>query len=352
MCGIVAYKGNRPTKIRDLIEIAYQNKHRGEDGIGIIYKDGDKKKYIKNLHSLTELHNGKLDKDYCVKRLKVGSFEYTTRDDDKYEEEQKKFEKYVEKIGNISTKFAYIHHRKATYGDITLENQHPILIGDKLYLHNGTAYLSDSVKRYLEVMEGLVFKSQTDTEVLATVYNRLNEYFKGDKEKVYNELSRIFSTGFGILIEVDEDGNVGIIKDCTRKLWYYQFEDCYMLVSEPYSPFVDYSDVGLIPNGYTDMNDVRIIPMLDKYNKAKEAWEYSYNGTPFYRQEKCEICAVSKDIKGSFHCEGHPIKDGKKINVCFECLCLWKDREGSKDVSDKEAKYGRYLGESEVIDIA
>lgn len=125
-----------------------------------------------------------------------------------------------------------------------------------------------------------------------------------------------------------------------------------MLVSEPYSPFVDYSDVGLIPNGYTDMNDVRIIPMLDKYNKAKEAWEYSYNGTPFYRQEKCEICAVSKDIKGSFHCEGHPIKDGKKINVCFECLCLWKDREGSKDVSDKEAKYGRYLGESEVIDIA
>jgi len=32
MCGIIAYKGNIPISLRQIIELAYRNRHRGEEG--------------------------------------------------------------------------------------------------------------------------------------------------------------------------------------------------------------------------------------------------------------------------------------------------------------------------------
>jgi len=348
MCGIIAYKGNIPISLGQTIELAYRNRHRGEDGIGIIYEEDGKLKVIKNLYSLTELHEGKLSEDLYYKRVRVGSFEYTCKDEDVYKENQESFKKYVDKISSKKSKFVYLHHRKGTYGEITLENQHPILINDKYYIHNGTAYGIDTVKKYLELMEGCVFNTETDTEVLAVLYNKLMDRFDGDKDKVYKEMTGMFRDGFGILIEIDKNENVTIIKDFLRDIWYYGFKGGYLLSSEGNPNIKEYYEVGYLPEDIIDMNNIEYIDDMENYKLADEGWnELTYNSA-YYRESigTCEICKNEKLVRSNIQCSPHPIHSGTYKKVCFNCILNWKPntKKEISTIDDKMKQFGKYIG--------
>lgn len=350
MCGIVAYKGNEPKTFKEIINLANRNKHRGEDGIGIIYEEDGQIKHLKNLYSLTELVSGELDKDTYSKPKRVGSFEYRIEDNEAYEKNQRAFKKYVDKINKKSSNFIYLHHRKGTIGNISLENQHPVKVGNNLYIHNGTAYLSDTIRRYVEVMEGVIFNTETDTEIIAYIYQKYKDYFDGDCEKAYNELTKIFDSGFGILIEITPEGNVTVIKDDCRKLWYYQLGESYLMTSEP-NPYINgYTDIGYLPTGIIDMNKPYIVSIRDTYESALNAWiENGQN----YNESKCDKCNTEgKIVKSSYLCGEHPVKNTQGTYACFECICLAGHKENTKSnttdikklVNDKIEKFGIYLG--------
>jgi hypothetical protein len=363
MCGIIAWQGTKAKTFEEILEYAYVNKYRGEDGIGIVYEEDGEIKHLKNLYPLHEIHEIKLDDTTCVKKQRVGSFEFITKDEDNYNEKQKAFTKYIHKLNKKSSKFIYMHHRKGTMGDISLENQHPIKVGNNLYIHNGTAYLSDAVKRYLEVMEGLIFNTETDTEVVATVYNKFKEYFN-DEEKAFEELTNIFDSGYGILIEITPEGKVTVIKDECRRLWYYQFTDGYLMTSEPISSIEGYTDIGYLPYGITHMDKPLIISKKEEYDSAVEAWNIKPNfSETAYKLGKCEICNTDNKLtKSTYYVGDHPVKEDQALHVCFECLCLYKSKTEETNpedrLEDKIAKYGNLIGDITdtkkfmVIDIA
>lgn len=348
MCGIVAYKGETPIKFEKVLSIAYRNRHRGEDGIGIIYEQEGKIRVIKNLYSLVELHSGMLSKDRYCKRTRIGSFELTCNDEVLYNTEQTKFAEYVTKLKEKESKFVYLHHRKGTYGDQTIENQHPIIIDDKYYIHNGTAYGIESVRGYLELINGMVFTTDTDTEIIAILYNLLLEQLDGDKAKVIEEMGKMFPSGFGILIEITKDLKVTIIKDYSRSIWYYGLDEGYMLMSEPSPDIVRYSQVGMVADGIYDANTLTYYDYIDKYTLADDCWN-TYSGIDDYRKEKvgkCDICKETKYIKRTLNLPNHPSITNQSVDICFECLSMYKKKEEEKEetITEKMSKFGQYVG--------
>jgi glutamine---fructose-6-phosphate transaminase (isomerizing) len=168
MCGIVGYIGNReayPILIEGLCALEY----RGYDSAGIAIIDNNKMNVYKN--------KGKVDglKAMVAKKAKKGT------------------------IG-------IAHTRWATHGVPSNVNAHPHTdCHNKIALvHNGIienyAVLKEQLKK-----EGVTFKSETDTEVLAQL---VGKYYKGDLvEAVIAALQRVEGT-FGIAVIAQDNPDV------------------------------------------------------------------------------------------------------------------------------------------------
>ncbi len=159
MCGIVGYVGKKeaaPILIDGLKRLEY----RGYDSAGLVIFDGAKTKLIKNKGRVNELEN-KISPNWR---------------------------------GNIGI----AHTRWATHGEPSEQNAHPHVdcTGRVFVCHNGIIENYKSLKETL-IQRGHVFKSETDTEVLAHLIEENLRY--GPESAVIKSLKLIKGT-YGLTI--------------------------------------------------------------------------------------------------------------------------------------------------------
>lgn len=165
MCGIVGYIGQKEA-VKVLIDGLKRLEYRGYDSAGLAF-----------------IKNGDLG---CVKA--VG----------KIVELERKLN------GNIThTNMGIAHTRWATHGAPTFENAHPHIDckSEIAVVHNGIIENYDYLKTKLK-REGHIFRSETDTEVLAHL---IEKYFHGNLEMaVMNALKEVEGT-YGIAVISTKD---------------------------------------------------------------------------------------------------------------------------------------------------
>ena len=142
MCGIVGYVGDKDV-IKVLIEGLRKLEYRGYDSAGIAF-----------------LEDGKMEVEKA--KGKLAELEKTLGD------------KNVQKTIGIG------HTRWATHGEPNYVNSHPHtnMAGDIAVVHNGIIENYTGIKKWL-IQKGIVFASETDTEVIAHLVN----YFLEDDLK-------------------------------------------------------------------------------------------------------------------------------------------------------------------------
>ncbi len=168
MCGIVGYVGSKeaaPILVQGLRRLEY----RGYDsaGIAVVGSDGD-------VHSLRRA--GKLDR----------------------------LAEAVEAVGPGGT-CGIGHTRWATHGPPTVENAHPHLSNDGsiALVHNGIIENAGSLRTKLE-QEGVTFRSDTDTEVVVHLIDRLWEEGGTLEDAVAAALDRVIGA-YGIAVISSRD---------------------------------------------------------------------------------------------------------------------------------------------------
>ena len=172
MCGIVGYVGKKCVE-NVLIDGLKSLEYRGYDSAGIALKNKD----IQIIKSV-----GKIS---CL-------------------------EEKIQNSNIIKATMGLGHTRWATHGVVNEENAHPHTSGEVTIVHNGIIENASLLRDKL-ISEGVKFKSETDTEVMAAL---INKYYNGDVfyaiESAVKEV--IGSYALGIIFE-DKDELFAIRKD-------------------------------------------------------------------------------------------------------------------------------------------
>jgi len=167
MCGIVGYIGQKqayPILMEGLKRLEY----RGYDSAGI---------------ALQQDHNGRLT--VIKAKGRIAALEALTKD------------------ANMAGTLGIAHTRWATHGAPNDVNAHPHtdMSGKLAVVHNGIIENWSALRQLLEA-EGVTFKSETDTEVLAHLFAR---YYKGNLEKAVQAGLQKVRGAYGIaVIHADE----------------------------------------------------------------------------------------------------------------------------------------------------
>lgn len=173
MCGIVGYVGEQHPK-EFLIEGLKKLEYRGYDSSGIAIKNDDTIQIIKSTGKIADL------------------------------------EEKVNSTDLINSKIGIAHTRWATHGEANETNAHPHKINKVTIVHNGIIENATDLKNKL-VNEGIIFRSETDTEVACAV---ISNYYKGQPVEAITEAIKVLkgSYAFGILFE-DQDKLYAVRKD-------------------------------------------------------------------------------------------------------------------------------------------
>lgn len=164
MCGIVGYVGNKGNSVRVLIDGLKRLEYRGYDSAGIAFISNGKLNIQKEKGELVNLQN-KVNLD---EKLDIG-------------------------IG---------HTRWATHGKSNALNAHPHRVGKFTIVHNGIIENYNELKAKLK-KEGYDFSSETDTEVLCALIDKL---YKEDNNilNVINELKNEIKGTYAVGIMCDD----------------------------------------------------------------------------------------------------------------------------------------------------
>ena len=149
MCGIVGYIGNKQPK-DILIEGLKNLEYRGYDSSGIALHNSDEEQVIKSLGKIVNL------------------------------------EEKLNSIKLIDSNIGIAHTRWATHGMPSEINAHPHNVGDITIVHNGIIENASELREQLSA-EGVIFKSATDTEVMAAL---INKYYQGDVVEAINKATK------------------------------------------------------------------------------------------------------------------------------------------------------------------
>ncbi len=165
MCGIIGYIGKgKPIDI--LINGLKQLEYRGYDSAGIALKNKDEIQIIKSVGKIANL------------------------------------EEKVLKEKLIDSHIGIAHTRWATHGEANEVNAHPHRSGKITLVHNGIIENASEIKEKLK-KEGVVFLSDTDTEVVASL---INKYYEKDMvsaiEKTIKEIKGSYALA---ILSSDED---------------------------------------------------------------------------------------------------------------------------------------------------
>jgi len=170
MCGIVGYIGKKE-KITKIISCLENLEYRGYDSSGIAYLDDGKINIIKKTGRIKNL------KDF---------------------------------ISDTETSLAITHTRWATHGQANDINAHPHSVGKITIVHNGIIENYQELKNKLQEL-GIIFKTETDTEVAAALLNKLYND-KNDILKAILAFEKIARGSYAIAIIVEGNNNLYVVK--------------------------------------------------------------------------------------------------------------------------------------------
>ncbi len=231
MCGIVGYIG-KPNKIEKIIKGLKNLEYRGYDSAGIAYVNDNlkivkEKGQISNLEKLLDLD------EVCDKAIS--------------------------------------HTRWATHGVPNEVNAHPHKVGRITIVHNGILENYQELKEQL-INEGVLFKSETDTEVIAAVLNK----FYDEENDMNTAIKRFLEVAKGAYA-------LGIIVD----------GDDYLYILKKESPLI----VAISDNGYYIASDVpAILEYTNKYLLLDDN-EYGILGKDDYQIFNKDGKKIKKTIK-------------------------------------------------------
>lgn len=162
MCGIVGYIGKQHPK-DILVEGLKCLEYRGYDSAGIALKNEKRLQVIKSVGKILNL------------------------------------EDKISKMDLLDCHMGIAHTRWATHGVPSDENAHPHTVGKTTLVHNGIIENAGELKKML-ISEGVVFNSETDTEVACAL---INKYYDGNAlDAIENAISELVgSYAFGIMFE-------------------------------------------------------------------------------------------------------------------------------------------------------
>jgi glucosamine--fructose-6-phosphate aminotransferase (isomerizing) len=154
MCSIIGYYGNEiaaPIIVKGLKRMEY----RGYDSVGVATESNSKIELKKGVGKVEEV-NAKIQLDTLPGKVGIG------------------------------------HTRWATHGKVTDENAHPHSSnsGELAIVHNGIIENFEQLKKELE-KDGYVFKSETDSEVIANLLQKNYEITKNIKNAIIKTVSEL-----------------------------------------------------------------------------------------------------------------------------------------------------------------
>lgn len=184
MCGIVGYIGSREPK-NILLDGLKNLEYRGYDSAGIALKNNNQVQVIRGLGRIS-----------CLE----------------------------EKINNmdvIKANMGIAHTRWATHGEPNEANAHPHTSGMVTLVHNGIIENFSELKEKL-IKTGVVFKSDTDSEVLAAL---INYYYDNDPVLAIEEAIKDVKGSYALgIIFADQDKLFAVRKDLPLIIGYGEKE--------------------------------------------------------------------------------------------------------------------------------
>lgn len=167
MCGIVGYTGKESVtdQLLDALELL---EYRGYDSAGLATLNGE---------------TGKVKLRKCAGRVN----------------DLRKICKNDKKVSTCGIG----HTRWATHGGVSDENAHPHRSGDVLLVHNGIIENYEELKDHFMLHKEL--KSQTDTEVVAAVLNRI---YQGNPHEAIRETVKYLKGTFALVIMFSDQPDV------------------------------------------------------------------------------------------------------------------------------------------------
>ncbi len=282
MCGIVGYIGKKeayPILINGLKRLEY----RGYDSAGIAILNGDVRVY--------------------KKRGKVADLEDYVKNQD------------------VSGTIGMGHTRWATHGEPNDINAHPHISNNGLFvvIHNGIIENYSRLKKRLQD-RGYVFKSETDTEVLANLIEYI--YIKG---KVSAEIAvRLALTkvvgAYGLLVACSEEADQLIAARKGSPLVLGIGKDEYFFASDA-TPIIEHTnsviylndnDVAIIKKGELTLKTISNIDISPKIQKLDiDIGEIEKGGFSHFMLK--EIFEQSRSIEDTFR--GRISADNKEVHL-------------------------------------
>ncbi len=284
MCGIVAYVGNKPCQSL-LLEGLKRLEYRGYDSAGIAMMENGRIKVVKTIGRVMNL-------------------------EDKLEE-----------TGGLTGSLGMCHTRWATHGGVTDANAHPHT-DDKngiCIIHNGIIENYATLKTLLEE-KGHVFRSQTDTEVLAMLIGELYSPGEGvDLEAAVQAALREVTGAYGIVVMCEKEPDVLVAARKGSPLMVGVGQGEYIVASDGAAiishtsqaiTLEDYQVVRLTPKGFrtSTIHNVPVTPRVQQLEIELE--EIELGGYSHFMQK--EIFEQPKALRNSFRGRFNP-SDGKVV---------------------------------------
>lgn len=215
MCGIIAYVGQKPA-LPILLEGLRRLEYRGYDSAGVALVNGPGIEITKSAGRLT-----------CLEQLVDPNKPYRTG------------------IG---------HTRWATHGAPTDVNAHPHpdASGRIAVIHNGIIENDRALRTYLE-RQGVVFRSETDTEALAHL---ISMFYEGNLEVAVRKALQEVSGTYGIAVVCADEPNVVVGARRGSPLLVGVGKEEHFLASDPAAVLAHTSQVVYLKDGEM----VRITP--------------------------------------------------------------------------------------------
>ena len=247
MCGIVGYIGNkRPEDI--LISGLKALEYRGYDSAGIALKNSKDVQIIKSV--------GKI----------------------------KKLEEKIKNTDLISSNFGIAHTRWATHGKPNEVNAHPHNVGSVTLVHNGIIENASLIKEKL-IKNGVLFKSDTDTEVAAAL---INYYYDGDEVEAIEKAIKKFKGSYAFAIVFSSSDKLYAVRKGSPLI--VGISDSGNFIASDIMAIIKYTNKYIL----LDENDIAIISN-DNINVLKNGKKIKCNVL------KAEISVEDKDKNGYSH---------------------------------------------------